>query len=73
MGLMDFIKGQLIEIIEWNEDARDVLSWRFPDEDKEIKNGAQFVYLGEFGDTFGPGTHTLTTANIPILSSLKGW
>jgi len=83
MGLMDFIKGQLIEIIEWNEDARDVLSWRFPDEDKEIKNGAQlvvresqvaqFVYLGQFGDTFGPGTHTLTTANIPILSSLKGW
>ena len=83
MGLMDFIKGQLIEIVEWNEDARDVLSWRFPDEDKEIKNGAQlvvresqvaqFVYLGQFGDTFGPGTHTLTTTNIPILSSLKGW
>ncbi len=83
MGLMDFIKGQLIEIIEWNEDARDVLSWRFPDEDKEIKNGAQlvvresqvaqFVYLGQFGDCFGPGMHTLTTANIPILSSLKGW
>jgi excisionase family DNA binding protein len=83
MGLMDFIKGQLIEIIEWNEDGRDVLSWRFPDEDKEIKNGAQlvvresqvaqFIYLGQFGDTFGPGTHTLTTANIPILSTLKGW
>ena len=83
MGLMDFLKGQLIEIIQWNEDARDVLSWRFPDEDKEIKNGAQlvvresqmaqFVYLGQFGDSFNPGTHTLTTANIPILSSLKGW
>src|SRR5215510_8892024 len=83
MGLMDFIKGELIEIIQWNEDARDVLSWRFPDEDKEIKNGAQlvvresqvaqFVYLGQFGDTFGPGTHILTTANIPILSTLKGW
>lgn len=83
MGLMDFIKGQLIEIIQWNEDARDVLSWRFPDEDKEIKNGAQlvvresqlaqFVYLGQFGDTFNPGTHTLTTQNIPVLTSLKGW
>ena len=83
MGLMNFIKGQLIDIIEWNEDARDVLSWRFPDEDKEIKNGAQlvvresqvaqFIYLGQFGDVFSPGTHTLTTANIPILSSLKGW
>lgn len=83
MGLMDFIKGQFIEIIQWNEDARDVLSWRFPDEDKEIKNGAQlvvresqvaqFVYLGQFGDTFSPGTHTLTTENIPILTKLKGW
>jgi excisionase family DNA binding protein len=83
MGLMDFIKGQLIEIIQWTDDSRDTLSFLFPDEDKEIKNGAQlvvresqvaqFVYLGQFGDTFGPGTHTLTTDNIPILSTLKGW
>jgi len=83
MGLMDFIKGQLIEIIQWTDDSRDTLSYRFPDEDKEIKRGAQlvvresqvaqFVYLGQFGDTFGPGTHTLTTDNIPILTTLKGW
>ncbi|HZS09320.1 MAG TPA: SPFH and helix-turn-helix domain-containing protein [Blastocatellia bacterium] len=83
MGLMDFIKGQLIEIIQWNDDSRDTLSWRFPDEDKEIKNGAQlvvresqvaqFVYLGQFGDTFTPGTYTLSTDNIPILTTLKGW
>jgi excisionase family DNA binding protein len=83
MGLMDFIKGELIEIIQWNEDARDVLSWRFPDEDKEIKNGAQlvvresqvaqFIYLGQFGDTFNPGTYSLTTDNIPVLTTLKGW
>ena len=65
MGLMDFIKGELIEVIEWTDDSRDTLSYRYPDEDKAIKNGAQlivresqqvqFVYLGEFGDTFGPG------------------
>jgi excisionase family DNA binding protein len=83
MGLMDFIKGELLEIIEWTEDSRDVLSWRFPDEDKAIKRGAQlivresqtaqFVYLGEFGDTFGPGKHPLTTDNIPILTRLKSW
>jgi excisionase family DNA binding protein len=83
MGLMDFIKGELIEIIEWTDDSRDTLSYRFPDEDKAIKNGAQlivresqtvqFVYLGEFGDTFGPGKHTLTTDNIPILTRLKSW
>ncbi len=83
MAIWDFLKGELIEIIEWNEDARDIICWRFPDEDKAIKNGAQlivresqvaqFMYLGEFGDTFGPGKHTLNTDNIPILTRLKSW
>jgi excisionase family DNA binding protein len=83
MGLMDFIKSQLLEIIQWEDDSRDTLSYRFPDEDKEIKNGAQlivresqavqFVYLGQFGDLFGPGKYSLTTDNIPVLSRLKGW
>ena len=81
MGLMDFIKGELIDIIEWTDDSRDTLSFRFPDDDKAIKNGAQlivresqlvqFVYLGEFGDTFGPGKHTLTTDNIPVLTQAE--
>ena len=83
MGLMDYLKGQFLEIIQWTDDSRDTLSWRFPDEDKEIKRGAQlivresqvaqFVYLGQFGDTFAPGKHDLVTDNIPILSTLKGW
>ena len=83
MGLMDFIKGELIDVIEWTDDSRDTLSFRFPDDDKAIKNGAQlivresqqvqFVYLGEFGDTFAPGRHTLTTDNIPVLTKLKSW
>ena len=83
MGILDFIKGELLEIIEWTEESRDTLSWRFPDEDKAIKNGAQlivresqmaqFVYLGEFGDTFGPGKHRLTTDNIPVLTKIKSW
>jgi excisionase family DNA binding protein len=83
MGIMDFLKGELIEIIEWTDDSRDTLSYRYPDDDKAIKNGAQlivresqrvqFVYLGEFGDTFAPGKHTLTTDNIPILTRLKSW
>ena len=83
MGLMDYLKTQLLEIIQWEDDSRDTLSWRFPDQDKEIKRGAQlivresqvaqFVYLGQFGDTFGPGKHSLVTDNIPVLSTLKGW
>ena len=83
MSLTDFLRSQFIDIIEWTDDSRDTLSFRFPDQDKEIKNGAQlivresqavqFVYLGQYGDLFGPGKHTLTTDNIPILSRLKGW
>jgi excisionase family DNA binding protein len=83
MAILDFISKQFIDIIEWTDDSRDTLSYRFPDEDKEIKRGAQlivresqiaqFVYLGQFGDTFGPGKYTLTTDNIPILSDIKGW
>jgi excisionase family DNA binding protein len=83
MAILDFIKKQFIDIIEWTDDSRDTLSFRFPDEDKEIKRGAQlivresqiaqFVYLGQFGDTYGPGKYELTTDNIPVLTDLKGW
>ncbi|MBM3847608.1 MAG: helix-turn-helix domain-containing protein [Verrucomicrobia bacterium] len=83
MGILNFLKGELLEIIEWNDDSRDTLSYRFPDEDKAIKRGAQlivresqvvqFVYVGEFGDTFAPGKHTLITENIPILTKIKSW
>ena len=45
MGLMDYLKGQFLEIIQWTDDSRDTLSWRFPDEDKEIKRGAQLIVL----------------------------
>ena len=83
MSMMGLVKSQLVEIIEWTDDSRDTLSYRFPDEDKEIKRGAQlivresqaaqFVYLGQYGDLFGPGNHTLTTNNIPVLTRLQGW
>src|ERR1700690_3575499 len=83
MGLLDYLKTQFLEIIEWQDDPRDTISFRYPDMDKEIKNGAQlivresqpaqFIYLGQFGDTFGPGKSSLPTDNTPIPSPLKGW
>jgi excisionase family DNA binding protein len=83
VGLGRFVSGELIEIIEWVDDTRDTLSFRFPDSDREIKRGAQlivresqaaqFVYLGQFGDTFRPGKYRLTTDNMPVLTKLKGW
>jgi excisionase family DNA binding protein len=83
-GLFNFIKGQLIDVIEWVDDSRDTLSIRFAEaSNHEIKNGAQlivresqfaqFIHEGQYGDTFGPGHYTLTTNNIPVLTSLKSW
>ena len=83
MSLLNLITKQLIEVIEWTDDSRDTLSYRWPDEDKEIKNGAQlivresqqvqFVAAGQYADLFNPGKHTLATENIPVLSTILGW
>jgi membrane protease subunit (stomatin/prohibitin family) len=83
MALMDFIKKQFIDIIEWTEDRDGTLAWRFPMEDREIQNGgsltvresqvAMFVNEGKVADVFGPGRYTLTTATLPILTYLQNW
>jgi excisionase family DNA binding protein len=83
MALMNFLNRQFVDVIEWADDSRDTLSYRYPDDDRQIKDNAQlivresqvaqFVYVGRFADTLGPGRHTLSTENIPILSDLLGW
>lgn len=83
MGLMDKLKGELVDIIEWIDDSRSTLAWRFPRYQNEIKNGAQlivregqeavFVYRGALADRFTPGNYELKTENLPILSTLQGW
>ncbi len=83
MALMDFIKKQFIDILEWMEPGDGTLAWRFPMEDREIQNGgsltvresqmAVFINEGKLADVFGPGRYTLTTATLPILTYLKNW
>ncbi|MEL7371063.1 MAG: SPFH domain-containing protein [Myxococcota bacterium] len=83
MAIWDRITSQFIEIIEWLQDDHDTLVWRFPVRAQEIKNGAKlivregqsaiFINEGKMADVFGPGTYTLTTENLPILATLKGW
>jgi membrane protease subunit (stomatin/prohibitin family) len=83
MGLIDKIRGEFIDIVEWLDDSRDTLVWRFPRQDNEIKMGAQvvvresqvavFVNEGQVADVFAPGMYELDTQNLPILSTLKGW
>jgi len=83
MGILDKIKGQFIDVIEWVDDTNDTLIWKFPRYDNEIKNGAQlivresqvavFMHEGEIGDIFPPGRYALTTDNIPVLTTLQSW
>ncbi|OZC03923.1 SPFH domain-containing protein [Rubricoccus marinus] len=83
MGLMDRLRNELIDVIEWTDDSRDTIVWRFPRHGNEIKSGAMltvregqtavFVDEGQLADVFTPGTYKLTTANMPILTTLESW
>jgi membrane protease subunit (stomatin/prohibitin family) len=83
MALMDFIKKQFIDIIQWTETGDGTLAWRFPMAEMEIQNGgsltvresqmAVFVNEGKVADVFGPGTYKLTTQTLPVLTYLKNW
>jgi membrane protease subunit (stomatin/prohibitin family) len=83
MGIIDSIKGQLIDIIEWTSQDPETLANRFERRNNEIKMGAKlvvregqaviFINEGTLSDVFTPGTYTLSTQNLPILADLKGW
>ncbi|MFO1297792.1 MAG: SPFH domain-containing protein [Rubrivivax sp.] len=83
MALMDFIKKQFIDILEWTESGDGTLAWRFPMAGNEIQYGASltvresqmavFVNEGKLADVFAPGMYKLTTQTIPILTYLKNW
>ena len=83
MALMDFIRKQFIDIIQWTESSDGTLAWRFPMADMEIQNGASltvresqvaiFVNEGQVADVFGPGMYKLTTQTLPVLTYLKNW
>ncbi len=83
MSLMDFIKKQFIDILEWTESGDGTLAWRYPMAGNEIQYGgsltvresqlAVFVNEGKVADVFGPGMHKLTTQTLPVLTYLKNW
>ena len=83
MALFDILGGEFIEIIEWTDDSRDTMVYRFPTVGKAIKYGAKltvregqsavFVHEGQLADVFGPGLYLLETNNMPILTRLQHW
>ncbi len=83
MGIFSKLRNEFIDIIEWLDPSQDTIVYRFERYQNEIKNGAKltvresqvavFVNQGQIADIFTPGMYTLTTQNLPLLSTLKGW
>jgi membrane protease subunit (stomatin/prohibitin family) len=83
MALWDKLMGELVDIVEWLDDSTDTLAYRFERYQNEIKYGAKlvvregqmaaFINEGKLADVFKPGTYELTTQNLPILATLRGW
>jgi len=83
MGLMKKLRAELVDIIEWIDDSRHTLVWRFPRYHNQIKYGAQlivrpgqlaiFVTEGKIADVFEPGQYRLETKNLPVLGTIAGW
>jgi membrane protease subunit (stomatin/prohibitin family) len=83
MGLFDKIRNEFIDIIEWTDASTDTIVWKFPRYQNEIKMNAKltvresqvavFMNEGKIADVFQPGMYTLTTQNMPVLSTLQGW
>ena len=83
MGLIEKLRAELVDIVEWVDDSRHTIVWRFPRYHNQIKYGAQlivrpgqaavFVHQGRVADVFEPGQYRLETRNLPVLSTLAGW
>lgn len=83
MGLFDKLRNEFIDIIEWVDDSKDTIVWKFPRYQNEIKMNAKltvresqlavFMNEGQIADIYAPGMYTLTTQNMPIMTTLRGW
>jgi membrane protease subunit (stomatin/prohibitin family) len=81
--MMQKLRAELIDIIEWVDDNHHAIVWRFPRFHNQIKNGAQLIVRpgqsavlvtnGKVADVFEPGMYRLETKNLPLLSTLLGW
>ena len=81
--VLDFLTGEFIDVIEWVDDTRDTMVWRYETRGRAIKYGAKltvregqaavFVHEGQLADVFGPGLYMLETNNMPVLTRLQHW
>ena len=81
--IWDMLKGEFIDVIDWTDDTRDTMVYRFQRRDNAIKYGAKltvregqaavFVHEGQLADVFQPGLYQLETNNMPIMTTLQSW
>ncbi|MEM1160102.1 MAG: SPFH domain-containing protein [Pseudomonadota bacterium] len=81
--IWDMLRGELIDVIDWTDDTRDTIVWRFQRRDNAIKYGAKltvregqaavFVHEGQLADVFQPGLYQLETNNMPVMTTLQHW
>ncbi|MEZ5754036.1 MAG: SPFH domain-containing protein [Paracoccaceae bacterium] len=81
--VFDFLKGEFIDVIDWTDDSRDTMVWRFERRGNAIKYGAKltvregqaavFIHEGQLADVFGPGLYMLETNNMPVMTTLQHW
>ncbi len=85
MGLLDYLKDQFLDVIEFEDTTKKLIVSKFQraSGDNELKQGSKvivresqsavFIKGGQLADILGPGTYSLITNNFPILSKLMAF
>ncbi len=70
----------IINCVEWQPQSNDIFAWRYPEENLTtftqliVRESQEAVFFskGQILGKFGPGKHTLSTENLPVLHNLFG-
>lgn len=85
MGLLNMVKDQFLDVIEFVDTSNKLIVAKFDREsgNNELKQGSKvivresqcavFLKGGRLADIMYPGTYSLTTDNFPVLSSLNAF
>ena len=85
MGLFDAVKDQFLDVIQYEDKSNKLIIAKYQRDsgNNELKQGSKvivresqsavFLKGGVLADILPPGTHSLTTENLPVLSSLKAF
>lgn len=85
MGLLDVVKDQFLDVIEYEDVSNKLIVYKYQREsgNNELKQGSKvivresqsavFLKGGQLADILSPGTYSLNTDNMPVLSTLKAF